>query len=417
MALRLCQDSSSDMVYVLPGNPGMVKAGSISCLVQDPLDFASLLQQIKNHLIDLVIVGPEQLLEAGVVDFLQDEKVAVLGPTRAAAMLESSKAFSKEFMQKHEIPTAEFKVFSNFESAGDFIDNCPYPVVVKASNLAAGKGVFVCDSKQEAKDSAYRLLKDANFEIKAQEIVIEERLTGREVSAFALCDGSDFFFMGMACDYKRLNDDDQGPNTGGMGSYIPQGFPSHKVINEISSQVFAPVLKGMRENGTPFKGFLFAGLMIDQDKLKVIEFNARMGDPETQVLFPSLQGNLSHLLLAAARGELVKAVNTFPCSRAADCFVHVVLASRGYPGLFGEKILLQQEISIDECLAIDSDITLTFSGVGQNSKGRLETKGGRVLGVTAKAKTIAKARAKAYAAVAKINFEGAHWRTDVAKEI
>lgn len=418
-AWRLAQDSGVDKIYVLPGNPGMEDTPKVQCLGGSLKDFSFLKETIMNQQIDLVIVGPEDPLALGLVDELENEGVLVVGPTQKAAQLESSKAFCKDFMQEFSIPTAQYQNFSNFDEAIKSVDTdlrWKDGVVVKASSLAAGKGVFVCLNKDDAKEALFNIMKNDAFTVNSEEVVLEQILIGKELSAFAICDGDTFLEIGYACDHKRLLDNDQGPNTGGMGTYTPQGWPSESVKNKIRTEVFEKTVQGMKDRGTPFKGVLFAGLMVNDEEVNVIEFNVRFGDPEAQVIMPTLKGNLTEVLFACSRGRLSE-VKFDELTLSDEIAVHIVKVSRGYPALDGAPMLTNQEIVKNPSLDSKENTQVFYAGVGRSKDNqKLINTGGRVLGVTAKDKNIELAKHKAYEAIELINFEGAFWRKDIASK-
>jgi phosphoribosylamine--glycine ligase len=361
----------------------------------------------------LIVIGPEKPMAEGAVDKLEAAGFAVLGPSQAAAQLETSKIYSKRFMSENAIPTARAIFCDSYDDAMAIVRNWDMRkgIVIKADGLAAGKGVVVTHDAGEAEATLYDFMKNPACTVKASRILLEDKLVGREVSAFALCDGEKFIPLGYACDYKRVNDGDLGPNTGGMGGYAPKGWPSDKARVFVNEHVFAPVLRGMKKRGTPYKGILFAGLMIDGDDVKVIEFNVRFGDPETQILMPLFEGDIVPLFLAAAKGRL--AGEETP-KHAAQTAVHVVMVSQGYPDVQGEGMKLGQRIDMpNNTVSGTNDNALLFIAGAKKEGGEWRNAGGRVLGVTALGATLDEARKKAYAEIEKIKFDGAHWRRDI----
>lgn len=417
IADRCTKDESAQNVYVLPGNPGMELFSSVKTIAENANDFEAVLAQVKKLAIDLVVVGPEALLEKGVADYLRENKVAVVGTGQAGAKLESSKAFSKDFMAEFEIPTAKYQNFTNSQLAKAAIEagNFGQNPVVKASALAAGKGVFVTKSIEEACQAVDDIFHNDSIKVFSDEVVIEENLKGRELSSFALFDGNSYQILGHACDYKRLQDRGEGPNTGGMGTWTPKDFPTSSLEAKVKTEVFDKVLSGLKSRGIEFKGILFAGLMIDEGSLQVIEFNVRLGDPETQVVLPLLEGDFSGALLAAATGTLNEFSGELKMSQALRA-VHVVKVSKNYPSIDGTPMLLGQKISIDESLveALDEKHKLFFAGVNKQDE-TLVNSGGRVLGVTVLAATTDEARTRAYQLLESVYFEGQFYRTDIAK--
>ncbi len=400
-------------VIVSPGNGGMkeslpgLKVENISVT-----DTEGLLRLALREKVDLTMVGPEASLESGVVDLFREKGLLIVGPTKKAAQLESSKSFAKKMMNKFGVPTAKYYEFFETEGALRFIEESSWQkMVVKCDSLASGKGVVVCLNKNEARVAVLSLMKEKVLGENANHILIEECLEGMEVSAFALCDGERFTFLGTASDHKRLRDNDQGPNTGGMGVYSPSVIISDKDHEWINQNVFSPMIRGMRDEGMPFSGILFAGLMKTQDGLKVLEFNARLGDPETQVLLPLLNEDLTPWLLSSAKGELPE--NKI-IERKKMKAVHVVMAAHGYPGTEGVPVRSGDAIDFSRTFNLSPYDFLFFAGVAKE-KGKLVTKGGRVLGVTSLAETYTYARVQAYHHLSGISFEGAQFRSDIGK--
>ena len=427
LAWKLSQSQRVEKVFVAPGNPGMFSDTKILPALLKPVSLVAVDQpSYSDRLIEfcrlngcgLVVIGPEGPLSAGIVDDLMAAGVLVFGPSKNSARLESSKSFARRIIERAAVPSPDFAVANNWNDLYPIIDAWAWPsgMVIKADGLASGKGVFVCKNLQEARHavlSLRQLDEAAGGTLTQNGLVCEERLEGREVSAFILCDGQDFVSFGMACDHKRLQDGDRGPNTGGMGAYSPVHWLGDCLAGpaeaEISEVVFRPVLKVMEELGSPFRGFLFAGLMITSSGPKVLEFNVRLGDPEAQVLLPRLDEDFFEVILAAAEGRLRK---TFPCGLQWNpaSALHVVKAAAGYPGLDGATI------RSGDALSIETKHLIFYSGVAlsQNS-GVLQTAGGRILGVTAIGEDLNAARKQAYAEISRVNFEGAQWRTDIGK--
>jgi phosphoribosylamine---glycine ligase len=416
LAFCLSRDPAVDEILVLPGNAGMEKTAKVTLLPVTLEVGAGLVRVIKALAPDLVIVGPEAPLCDGIVDLLIEQDIPVLGPTKNASAIEGSKEFCKVFMEEFEIPTAEFKVFHDAEAARAFVNTRPWNgrLVIKASSLAQGKGVVVSDDLEEQLQTIENFLLNPSYPVKTKTLVIEQTLTGVELSAFALCDGEDFIYLGEARDHKRLLDGDQGPNTGGMGCYAHHSMITDEQRQRICDEAIAPVLKGMKERGHPYRGFLFAGLMIDGDELKVLEYNARFGDPEAQTLLPLISGAVGEVFLKAAQGRLRSVKDQLVFDRE-HYSVHVVMASKNYPGLDGNPLLLNQTLSCEELLLSHKLNTTFLFSAGLAKKGdRLVNSGGRVLGVTALASSFQAAREQAYENMKKIHFEGAFYRKDIA---
>ena len=411
LAWRLTEDEKVSKVAVCPGNPGMLENAAIETFAGRKNDPQSILELAQELSPDLVVIGPEAVLAKGVTDLLEASGFAVYGPSQAAAELETSKIFSKQVMAENNVPTAKSRAYEGYDSAMQDLDNWDFErgVVLKSDALAEGKGVVVTHDRAEAEAVLYDFMVNPDVSVKTDRILIEEKLVGKEASAFALCDGEDYFFLGVACDYKRVGNGDEGPNTGGMGGYSPKTWPGPAVEDKVKRQVVEPMLKGMKARGTPFKGTLFVGFMVDQDDISVIEFNVRFGDPETQILMPMVQGSFYDLLYACATGKLAELK---PEVSLSDLYsVHVVLASGGYPSIDASPLDTGNNIEVTG--TFENNCHLFYAGV-KDQDGQLINSGGRVLGLTALGESLAEARAKAYANFSKISLQGAHWRTDIA---
>lgn len=415
LAWRLSQDEAVQRVLVMPGNPGMLETKKVE-LIPGTLEIGpGLVTLIKGLNVDLVVVGPEAPLCDGLVDQMRGSGIAVLGPLQAAARLEGSKSFSKKFMQEFEIPTADFKIFTDADEARAFVQTRPWGgrLVIKASELAQGKGVVVSDQLETQLRTIADFLENPDYPVKSRELVIEECVAGQELSVFALCDGEELLYLGEARDHKRLLDGDQGPNTGGMGCFSAPDLLTPELRDKIIDTTLRPVLAGMKTRGHPFRGFLFAGLMIDGAEINVLEYNVRFGDPEAQTLMPLLKGELAPVLRQAALGSLATAKGQVFLDRSKTS-VHVVMSSKNYPGLDGQPLLLEQEVSCEDALRTHkkNDVWLFFAGV-KKAEGTLLNSGGRVLGVTALGEDLEGARTRAYENLKKVHFEGAHFRKDI----
>jgi len=410
LAWKLVQSPHVAKLVALPGSDAIAALPKAECMAE-----ADILAAAKMLRPDLTVIGPEQPLADGISDALRAEGFAVFGPAQAAAQLESSKIFAKDFMRDHGIPTAAYISCDDFAAAKSVIETWEESkgFVIKADALAAGKGVVVTDSRAEALQTAEDFMVNPACTVKTDRLLIEEKLTGREVSAFAICDGTHFLELGYACDYKRAFTGDEGPNTGGMGGFSPQGWPSEAVRQFVRAHIFQKTLDGMAARGTPFTGVLFAGLMISGDDVNVIEYNVRLGDPETQILLPLVEDDLYTVFALAAEGRL-KDFGKKSLSLSQDTAVHVVMASEGYPSTDGREMTLRQPITLPEDSSNDNAPLLFFAGA-QRSGGTWVNTGGRVLGVTALGKNTEEARRKAYDTVTKITFNGAHWRADIGE--
>ncbi|MBO5240471.1 MAG: phosphoribosylamine--glycine ligase [Clostridia bacterium] len=387
-------------IYAMKGNAGI---GELAELVNvDYCDVKAVGDWVDAHTeIDYTIIAPDDPLALGLADELESRGHRVFGPRKNAAIIEASKAFSKELMKKYNIPTAKYETFSDYESARAYVEKCDIPVVLKADGLALGKGVLICKTREEALSGLQEMMLDKKFGAAGNKVVVEEFLEGPEVSALAFTDGKTIKPMITSCDHKRAFDHDEGLNTGGMGTFTPAPFYGEKTEKEVLEKIMLPTVSAMNAEGRTFKGVLYFGLMKTKDGMKVIEYNARFGDPETQVILPMLKTDLMEIF-EAITDERLADINIEWESGACVC---VVLASGGYPVQY-EK---DKEISIGD---LDEGIILCHAGT-KIKENKLVTSGGRVLGVCAKGDTIEAARQKAYKNVEKIKFEGMHYRTDI----
>jgi phosphoribosylamine--glycine ligase len=409
LAWKLTQSSRADRVFVAPGNAGTaVDAENVDIAATD---FPRLIEFVKGNDVQLTVVGPEAPLAAGIVDAFHDEGLRVFGPSRAAAELEASKVFCKSMLRQADVPTADCQVFRDSETAKRFIndryhDTVDVPVVVKADGLAAGKGVVVCSTRQEALDAIDRIAARREFGDAGDQIVIEERLDGDEASVIAITDGRTLVTLSPAQDHKPANDGDQGPNTGGMGAYCPTPLVDDKMLSMIEEQVLVPTVHAMKRQRRPFQGVLYAGLMVTNQGPKVLEFNVRFGDPECQPLLMRLQTDLLDVLEAAVDGELERIEPLTWDSRPSVC---VVMASDGYPGSYERGRVIR---GLDEAEQLP-DVKVFHAGTA-SLNGEIVTDGGRVLGVTAMGNSISAAKLHAYKAVKCIRWEGAWCRKDIS---
>ncbi|QJW44507.1 phosphoribosylamine--glycine ligase [bacterium BFN5] len=402
LAWKLAMSPRVEKIYCIPGNPGISQIAE--CVDVNLADNQALVDFATSNQIDLTVVGPEMPLANGIVDAFDKQSLKIFGPTQAAAELEGSKAFAKELMKKYQIPTANFEVFTDAESAKDYILKLGAPVVVKADGLAAGKGVVVAMTLDEALAAVDMIMRDQAFGLAGSRVVIEEYLTGEEASLLAFTDGYTVVPMISAQDHKRAFDGDQGPNTGGMGTYAPAPVVTADILEQIKQQVLQPTVDAMRAEGRIYRGCLYAGLMINENGPKVIEFNARFGDPETQVVLPLLASDLVTVMEACVDGKLADVEVSWE-EKAAVC---VVMAAGGYPGGYAKGDAIT---GID---AAEQHGALVFQAGTALEEDTIITNGGRVLGVTATAPTILDAVEKAYHAVKEIKFIDMHYRTDIA---
>lgn len=403
---RLKSSKSVKKLACAPGNPGMEREAKRHDVAPD--DVEGLVQLARREKSDLVVVGPEAPLVAGLADRLRSEGIPVLGPSRSAAELEGSKVFAKQFMRRHRIPTAPFEVFDSPERAIAGIKRRGAPVVVKADGLAAGKGVRVAGTLEEAMTAVRDFMIRKIHGEAGRKVVVEEVLKGREVSLMALSDGTEVLPLLPAMDHKRAFDGDRGPNTGGMGAVAPSPLLGDPGAAEAVRQVLLPAVRGMAEEGRPFVGILYAGLMVSKGRPQVLEFNVRLGDPEAQVVLPLIEGDFAELLLKAAEGKL-KGAKVSLRPGAAAC---VVLASGGYPDDYEKGKAIE---GIEE--AEKTPETVVFhAGTARDPAGKWTTAGGRVLGVTARGGSLEEAVERSYAAAGKIRWEGMHYRKDIGRE-
>lgn len=405
IAWKLCQSQHCEALYAAPGNAGIAQLAE--CVPIAPTAISELVAFAKQNAIDLVVVGPESPLIAGLADAMREAGIRCFGPSRAAAQLEGSKAFAKQLLQQVGAPTAPFAVFDDPETAKAYLRNryAEHPCVVKADGEALGKGAFVCDTLSDALDAVEFLMVERGLGEAGARVVIEDRLYGREMSLLCIVDGQSALPMPPVRDYKRALDSDRGPNTGGMGCYTPLPDAPPALIEAALHQIVHPVVAAMAQRGTPYHGILYAGLMISNEQPYTLEFNCRFGDPETQVLMPLLESDLVELALASIEGTLHATPMRFS-SRAAVC---VVLASGGYPGSYRTGLPIEGLSQASQL----PDVLIFHAGTRQQ-EGQIVTAGGRVLNVVGIGDTLADARANAYRAVESIHFEGMHYRTDIA---
>ncbi|MDO5786678.1 MAG: phosphoribosylamine--glycine ligase [Phascolarctobacterium sp.] len=405
LAWKLVQSPKVEKLFAAPGNPGMALLQKCECINLNVDDLEGVADYAEEQSIDLTVVGPEAPLVAGLADVFKRRGLPVFGPSKDAAQLEGSKAFSKELMAKYNIPTAFFKICEDIETAKAYVEEKGAPIVVKADGLAAGKGVVVAMTKQEALDAIDEMMGDHKFGAAGARLVLEEYMEGEEASLLAFTDGKTVVPMIAAQDHKRVFDGDEGPNTGGMGTYAPAPVMTDVLRLKATELILKPVVEAMAKEGMPYQGCLYAGLMIKGDSVKVVEFNCRFGDPETQVVLPLLDGDLAEIMLACATGTLDKAEVAW-YNKAAVC---VVMASGGYP----ESYEKGKEITGLAAAEEDKDVVVFHAGT-KEAEGKIVTSGGRVLGVTAVDSSIRAARDRAYAAVEKIAFEKNFYRKDIA---
>jgi len=400
---KLAQSPKVEKIYVAPGNPGMLDLAE--CIDLPASDFESIAAFAIEQKIDLTVVGPEGPLVAGIVDVFKTHGLAIFGPTAAAAAIEGSKSFSKELMHKYNIPTAFFKICSDSATAKAYIKEKGAPIVIKADGLAAGKGVVVAMTEVEALAAIDDIMGSHKFGDAGAQVVIEEFMEGEEASLLAFTDGDVIVPMLAAQDHKRINDGDEGPNTGGMGAYAPAPVLTAELKQKCLETILKPTIAALKAEGRKYSGCLYAGLMIKGSDIKVVEFNARFGDPETQVVLPLLSSDLVEIMLACANSKLNETMVKWS-DKSAVC---VVMASGGYPASYPQGLVIS---GLDAANAVD-DVVVFHAGTKEKS-GQVVTAGGRVLGVTAVGNSIAQAKDEAYEAVNKIYFANVHYRKDIA---
>jgi phosphoribosylamine---glycine ligase len=400
---KLHRDDPAAEFFITRGNGGT--ADLATALPLDPGDVDGIAAWADAEGADLVVVGPEGPLATGLVDALARRSVPAFGPTAAAAELESSKAFSKDLMKAAGVPTAGYQVFTDVARAESYIREQGAPIVVKASGLAAGKGAIVCETEDQAIHAVRRMLQARDFGTAGLQVVIEECMQGEELSVFALTDGTDVLVMPPSQDHKRIGEGDTGPNTGGMGAYLPVSIADQPLMDGITRRILLPTLEEMRRQDRPFRGLLYAGIMLTADGPKVVEFNCRFGDPETQAVLPLMKSSLLDPVLAIARGDAIGGHRMEWHDRAA---VTTVLASGGYPGSYGKG----QPIDVPPGLEAEGDVLVFHAGTTRDG-GRLVTSGGRVLAVTGLGRDIAAAARRSREGAERIEFDGRQFRRDI----
>lgn len=408
IAWKVAQSKKVDKIYCAPGNAGISEVAE--CVPIGAMEFDKLVAFAKEKEIDLTVIGMDDPLVGGIVDVFEKEGLRVFGPRKNAAILEGSKAFSKDLMKKYHIPTAAYETFTDPEKALEYLETAKMPIVLKADGLALGKGVLICQTLEEAKEGVKTLMMDKKFGSAGDEIVIEEFMTGREVSVLSFVDGNIVKIMSSAQDHKRAKDGDQGLNTGGMGNFSPSPFYTEEVDEFCKKYIYQPTVDAMKAEGRPFKGVIFFGLMLTPEGPKVLEYNARFGDPEAQVVLPRLENDIVDVFEACIDGTLDKVDLKFDNDRATVC---VILASDGYPIEYKKGFPIE---GLEKFKGKD-DYYVFHSGTKFNDKGQIVTNGGRVLGVTATGKDLKEARKKAYEATEWVSFENKYMRHDIGRAI
>ncbi len=408
IAWKVAQSPRVEKIYCAPGNGGIAQVAE--CVPIGAMEFDRLVDFARDKEIDLTVIGMDDPLVGGVVDAFEAAGLRVFGPRKNAAILEGSKAFSKNLMKKYGIPTAAYETFTDPDKALAYLETARFPIVLKADGLALGKGVLICENPEEARRGVRELMTDRKFGSAGDAIVIEEFMTGREVSVLSFVDGNVVKIMSSAQDHKRARDGDQGPNTGGMGNFSPSPFYTEEVDAFCKKYIYQPTVDAMKAEGRPFTGVIFFGLMLTEDGPKVLEYNARFGDPEAQVVLPRLNNDIIDVFEACIDGRLDQVELEFDNDRATVC---VVLASDGYPVAYEKGFVIEGL----EAFQGREDYYVFHSGTKLTETGQMVTNGGRVLGVTATGKDLKEARAKAYEATEWVKFGNKYMRRDIGKAI
>lgn len=410
LAWKLSQSKRLNKLYIAPGNAGTLEYG-INIPVSET-DFQALKLHVLENDIDMVVVGPEAPLAEGIVDFFRSDglldHVSIIGPSKRGAMLESSKDFAKKFMMRHNIPTARYRTFTadNIDEGNKFLETLSPPYVLKADGLAAGKGVIICNDVPEAKRNLHEMLEEKKFGKASEHVIIEEFLHGVEISVFVITDGKNYLMLPEAKDYKRIGDGDTGPNTGGMGSVSPVAFANKGFLEKVEERIIKPTIAGLQKESIDYRGFIFFGLMNCNGNPYVIEYNVRLGDPETEAILPRISTDLVDLFEKTTRGDLENASVNISSQHA----VAVMLVSGGYPGTYEKGKLISGLDEANGCLVFHAG-----TQIGLNEM--LYTSGGRVLAVTALGETLESAKQKVYAAAQKITFDGVNYRKDIGNDL
>ena len=402
---KIAQSPLVKKIFAAPGNAGIAELAECMAIKQN--DFDGLVKFAKENEIGLTVVGPEQPLVDGIVDRFKDEGLKIFGPNHEAARLEGSKIFSKQSMERFGVPTAAFRIFSDPVEAKKYIVHAELPLVVKASGLAAGKGVTVCNTAEEAINAVTKIMEDKIFGDAGAEVVVEECLVGDEMSVLAFTDGTEVLALASSQDHKRAFDKDEGPNTGGMGAYSPYPLINGDQFHEVVDQTVKPVVEGLRKEGVIYQGLIYAGIMMTKKGPRVLEYNVRFGDPETQAILPRMKDDIVPLFLEIAEGHL----KTKKLHWDERSCITIVMASQGYPAAYATGYTITGLNQVDE-----EGVTVFQAGT-KSEKSEVVTSGGRVLAVSALGETLKAAQEKAYRVIHKIKFEGCHFRTDIGKRV
>ncbi|MBM4054357.1 MAG: phosphoribosylamine--glycine ligase [Planctomycetes bacterium] len=402
IAWKIAQSPKVKKIFCAPGNPGIAEIAE--CVDIDVNNIEDLFNFASKQKIDLTIVGPEDPLLAGIVDKFKEGNLNIFGPSKRASIIEGSKVFAKNIMKKHGIPTADFRVFEDIKKAEKYLENCSAPIVIKADGLAKGKGVFVCKTIEEAQEHLHEIMEEKIFGAAGNKVVIEECLQGEEVSILAITDGQTIIPLASARDHKAIYDGNKGPNTGGMGAYSPSPFITNDLQFYIEENVLVPIIHAMKRENRPYNGIIYAGLMLTNAGPKVLEFNARFGDPETQALLVRMKSDLVPILIAAINNTLDKAEIEWYDSHS----ICVVLASKGYPDRYKKGLPI---FGLQNVKSL-KNVHVFHAGTTKDN-GNIVTNGGRVLGVTTMGNDVKEARTIAYDAINKLSFEGMYYRKDI----
>ncbi len=400
---KIMQSPLVGKVYCAPGNAGIKKLAECVAIADSDID--GLLNFVRKKKIDFTVVGPEVPLVMGIVDEFESQGLYIFGPTKKAAELEGSKVFTKYLLDKYKIPTAKCFVFNKYELAQNHLKNNDYPTVVKADGLAAGKGTFICQTEEQAENALNKIMVEKIFGDAGKKVIIEEYMAGEEASVLALCDGENLIYLPTAQDHKAIFDNDEGPNTGGMGAYAPAPIINKEMFARVQTEIMEPTVKALALEDRPYRGVLYAGLMITAEGPKVVEYNCRFGDPETQAILPLVKGDLVEAMFGIAKGEKIEKQIKLFNNKWAMC---VVIASGGYPGSYDKG---KQILGLEKNLG--KEIVIFHAGTKENDSGKTVTNGGRVLGITAIANDFHTVREKVYWAVGKITFDKAYYRKDI----
>lgn len=405
LAWKISQSKYVEKIIAIPGNAGISKLAE--CIDADPKDFRNIANIAERQNVDITIVGHEEPLANGIVDYFSKRGLRIFGPTQEAAKIEASKAFAKQFMRKNHIPTATFMLFDKYEEAVRFVEKHPFPLVIKADGLAGGKGVVIAENFEQAKDTIAHMMIERAWGDAGRRIIVEDFLTGTEVSVLSITDGYNVVPFLPAQDYKRAFDNDEGPNTGGMGAIAPHPLVDERLLRQILEEILQPAVDGLRFSGTPFRGILYAGIMLTEYGPKVLEFNCRFGDPETQVILPLLKSDLVEIILFAMENRILEADVEWSSQKA----VSVVMASSGYPKRYKKGYPIEGLAELEAKPM--KDVLIFHAGTTKKGNAYL-TDGGRVLNIVGIGETYDSASSKAYGAIERISFEKAFWRSDIA---